>query len=134
MPQMFAPHSTVTRSLAIVLPLAFVWAFVACASLCSEHASQVIEARVSFGAEVSATDAPADARCSERWQCPFGSAPPSALPERPSFASPEISIPLVAACLPPSQPAIQGATAQPDLFSSPPYISPPLESLRALRI
>lgn len=34
MPEMFSPRPTVTRSLAIWMPLCFLWVFMACVSLC----------------------------------------------------------------------------------------------------
>jgi hypothetical protein len=46
----------------------------------------------------------------------------------------EIISPVVAACVPPLQPAVHAAPQPPNFFGSPPYTSPSLESLRALRI
>jgi hypothetical protein len=127
---MFASRSPLTRWLAALLPVCFLWVLVSCASLCSEHAAKasVTPTSLAAAAELCA------ALASEDWHCPFaGAASQSALPERRPFA-PSQSTALAAACAPTEQPTSYAPSRRVNPSGPPAYSDPPFKSLRALRI
>jgi hypothetical protein len=63
------------RPLAVLLPACFVWLFVACVVMCSEHAARTHEPHVA--------GPPAETEClDESWCCPMTGTPASLQPER----------------------------------------------------
>jgi hypothetical protein len=127
---MFASRSPLTRWLAALLPVCFIWVLVSCASLCSEHAAKASVTPASFAAaELCA------AQASEDWHCPFaGAASQGALPERRPFAPSQGTSSLVATCAPTEQPASYAPSRRVNSSGPPAYSDPPFESLRTLRI
>ncbi len=77
MAEMIQPRSLPVRVLATLLPVCFVWVFVACASLCAMHGETERETRAA--AIFDSADAPDDFEC-----CALEQALASVLPDRQS--------------------------------------------------
>lgn len=125
MPAMFSPRSTVTRSLAIWLPLCFVWVFVACVSLCSlhgagEHNTPSVLSQVA--------DSSHESNC-----CPIREATSWVLPERQS-SNPQAGGDVQAASVPLVLPTGYAPYSNARMLIQPSTSDPPLERLCALRI
>ena len=78
MAEMIPPRSLFTRVLATLLPMCFLWVFVACASLCSMHNEMEQETQVA--AISDSVNASGDSEC-----CPLGQSPVVIVSERQSY-------------------------------------------------
>jgi hypothetical protein len=77
---MTLPRIPFTRPLAMFLPVYFLWIFVACVTICSEHTEPEPDFQsINVMAELNGLD---EADC-----CPITNPPASLAPERPSFSN-----------------------------------------------
>lgn len=131
LPRMFSPHSQVTRSLVLLLPLSFVWLFVACVALCGtacagdEHDEGTVE---TFLLRVAHDSSESDC-------CPIMTTPEGALPER-LFSSHYLDDGLSRAPVPTSSVrfAFQLSSLSARQLIRPSSPNPPFNRLRTLRI
>jgi hypothetical protein len=127
---MFASRSPFARWLAAGLPVCFLWVFISCVSLCSEHAAKASVTRTSFVAASLCAVEPSD-----DWHCPFTEVSSQrVLPERQSLASSQSISPLLTVYAPSEQPMNNITSLRVDFPSFLSYADPPFESLRTLRI
>ncbi|MCP9494937.1 MAG: hypothetical protein MSG64_10840 [Pyrinomonadaceae bacterium MAG19_C2-C3] len=126
MPVMFSPRSSFMRVLAMMLPLCFIWVFVACVVSCSAHDAEAHEIRADLAIE--SIDGSHDDDL-----CPVTEATSYTLPERQSSIpqiSDEVSS-LFAPCVSPTNNALTLRTQSSIRLSA---ARPPLERLCILRI
>jgi hypothetical protein len=69
---MFLLSSPLRQILAVVLPVSFIWVFIACVTLCTEHGTKIQSHYASYSLTLTQ-----DEDC-----CPIETAAPSVLPER----------------------------------------------------
>jgi len=114
------------RLLAAILPLSFLWLFVACVSICTEESREHSAANAAL-ASAKLTEAPG---CEG---CPLSSFPKATVPQRSTFHL-DLQTPLVVPSLTFAVDALADGIAVAVPRSQSPFSSPPLDRLPLLRI
>jgi hypothetical protein len=115
---MFMPRSTLKRSLALFLPICFVWIFVACVMICTAHAAEVQN-------EHAVCSSPETELLPKADCCPISGSQMSVLPERRA-PHPKVSGDHVALFAPSVGLAFQRLRAHNRVLAVPSFPDPPL--------
>jgi hypothetical protein len=114
------------RLLAALLPLGFLWLFVACVSICTEESRE----HLTQSAAISSALVTASSGCEG---CPLSSFPKAMVPQRSTFHL-DLQTPLVVPSLTFAVDALADGVAVVAPHSQSPFSSPPLDRLPLLRI
>ncbi len=124
--QMVSSSSISSRSLGLLMPMAFSWAFAGCVLSCSAHGAKALDYHTSISVENFVDESHCEG-------CPIINSPSCGLPGKQSYLSRQGDATRMAFALF-AQPNSEELHSQSWLAVVPPASDPPLERLSVLRI